>query len=120
MATARIVMMKSRSAKSASPLSGSSAPARPAARLVPGPGLVRQLREVEAVHEVPENRQALFVNWRLRLFFVVAGLVRVRDDAGGVHHLRGDEDRTFGADRKRDSVGRSGVKVEVASILPDV
>src|ERR1700674_2388393 len=103
-AMARTRVTKRRSARSRSPCRGrSSAPSRPAGFIL-GAGFVRQLRQVEAVHEVPKDGQPLFVDRCFRLFLFVPGLVSVRDDAGRVHHFRRDEDRTFGAHRQSDRV----------------
>src|SRR5438270_63640 len=95
------------------------AAAAPAARLVFAARLVGQLRQIEAVHEIPENREALIVDLDLALVLVV-GLVRVGDDARRIHHLGRHEDGALRAHRERDGVGGPGVEVEVSTILLDV
>src|SRR5712692_4006322 len=99
------------------------APAGPAAGFVLRPGLVLrarlvgQLRQVEAVHEVAEDGEALLVDRSLSLVLLSSLLVRIGDDARRLHDLLGDEDRALDAHRQGDGVGRPGVEVEVASVL---
>src|SRR5947209_8580345 len=103
---ARAIM--TRTARSNSPESGvGSAPAGTSsgpvlrAGFVLGARLVRKLGEVQAVHEVAEHGEALFVDDGVCLFLIAAlELVRLGDDAGGLHHLRRDEDRALDADRE--------------------
>src|ERR1700686_5025819 len=109
------------------PCSGScSASAGTAAGLVLRPGLVlraglvRELRQVEAVHEVAKDSQALLVHRGLNLVLVTGVLVRLGDDAGGLHHLGCHEDRALDSHRQGDRVRRSRVEVQVATILFDV
>src|SRR5258708_21194172 len=113
---------KRRRPSSASLLSvSSSASAGTAAGFVLRPGfvlgarLVGELGKVEAVHEIAEDGEALLVDHRLGLVLVSGVFVRFGDDAGGLHHLGGDEDRTFDADGQRYGRVRSVVKVEGAS-----
>src|SRR5712692_179259 len=129
MATARTVVTKSLRASSTSPPAKccrASAPARPASGLILSAWLVRpvarrafvrQIREVEAVHEVPEHRQSLLVDDRRAFLLVLAALVGLRDDAGRIHHLGGDKDRALDADGKRDRVRRPRVEIELAAVL---
>src|SRR5438445_10683357 len=93
---ARAIM--TRRARSNSPESGvGSAPAGTSsgpvlcAGFVLGARLVRQLGEVQAVHEVAAHGEALFVDDGVRLF-LSAALQRVRlgDDARGPHPLSRD------------------------------
>src|SRR5216683_3071725 len=108
-----------RTPKSSSlPCRGSgSAPARSAAGLVLRPGLVGQLGQVEAVHEISEDGEALLVDRRLGLVLRSSLLVPVGDDARRLHDLLGDEDRALDTHRQGDGVGRPGVEIEVASVL---
>src|SRR5258708_4645315 len=55
--------------------------------LVLGSRLVGQLRQVEAVHEISENGQALLVHRRLGLVLVAGFLIRGGDDARPFHDL---------------------------------
>src|SRR2546421_5000124 len=88
------------------------------AGLVLGTRLVRKLGEVQAVDEVTKHGEALLVDDGVfRLVFITVDLVGLGDDAGGVHHLGGDEDRALHPHRKRDRVRRAGVEVEVAAVL---
>src|SRR6266568_7976014 len=83
--------------------------------------LVRKLGEVQAVHEVSKNGEAFLVDDRvLGLVLVAVDLIRLRNDAGGLHNLGGDEDRALDAHRKRDRIGGTGVEVEVAAVLLDI
>src|SRR5437868_11342583 len=117
--------MVTRMARSTSPdmgvaLTPAGATSGPVLRagFVLGTRLVRKLGEVQAVHEVAEHGEALFVDDGVCLFLIAAlELVRLGDDAGGLHHLRRDEDRALDADRESDGVGRPGVEVEVAAVL---
>src|SRR4030088_1421475 len=95
---------KIRAAKSRSPERASYLAAAGTARLVLGARLVWKLGQVEAVDEVAENSQTLLIDRRRTLFLLVAGLVGVRNDARGVHDLRGDKDRTLDANSQRDGV----------------
>src|SRR6266851_1990691 len=107
-----------RTPKSSSlPCRGSgSAPARPAAGLVLRPGLVLrarlvgQLRQVEAVHEISKDGEALLVDRRLGLVLRSSLLVPVGDDARRLHDLLGDEDRALDAHRQGDGVVQPGVE----------
>src|SRR5438874_12352596 len=115
---------KTRKARSNSPESGVlSAPAGTTsgpvlrAGLVLRAWLVGKLGEVQAVHEVAEHGKALFVDHSLHLVLVAFSLVGLRDDAGGLHDLGGDEDRAFDSDGERDGVRRPRVEVQVAPVL---
>src|SRR2546427_10197159 len=117
-ATARTAVMKRRRAKSASPFScRASAPSGTPAGLVLASGLVRELREVEAVDEVAKHGEALLVDWGFALVLVVRTFVRVGDYACSLHHLGGDEDRAFDPHRQGDRVRGPGVEIEVAPVL---
>src|SRR6202521_6001908 len=107
-----------RSASSASlpDIGSGSASAGTAPGLVLRPGLVfsarlvGQLRQVEAVHEISEDGQALLVDGRLDLVLLARLFVRVRDDPGRFHDFLGDENRALDPQRQCDGVGRaSGV-----------
>src|SRR6266849_4636766 len=88
------------------------------AGLILGTRLVRKLGEVQAVHEVSKHGEALLIDDRVfDLVLVAVAIVGLGDDAGGFHHVGGDEDRTFDSDRERDRVRRAGVEVEVAAVL---
>src|SRR5579864_3946117 len=111
---------ETRRARSSSPVScvlsasAGTSSGRRAAGFVLGTRLVGKLREVQAVDEVAEDREPLFVDdGAFRLVLVAVELVCLGDDARGLHHLRGDEDRTLDTDRERNCVGRAGVEVEV-------
>src|SRR2546421_9571890 len=82
-----------------------------------GAGFVWEVGEIEAVDEVPENRQAVFVDpvlgRRLLLLFL-------RDDPRALQDVGGDEDRAFEADGQRDRVARPGVHVDLSPVLTDV
>src|SRR5207245_1725497 len=87
------------------------------AGLVLGARFVGKLGEVQAVDEVAEDGQTFLVDDGLSLVLVALQLVCLGDDAGSLHHLGGDEDRTLDADGKRDRVGRPRVEIEVAAVL---
>src|SRR2546430_16526312 len=115
---------KTRKARSNSPESGVlSAPAGTTSGPVLRAGfvlrawLVGKLGEVQAVHEVAEHGEPLLVDDSLHLVFVPFGLVGLGDDAGGLHHLGGDEDRAFDSDGERDGVRRPRVEVQVAPVF---
>src|SRR5260221_60874 len=103
---------RSPSSTSLTGIGSASAPAGTAAGLVLRPGLVfsarfvGQLRQVEAVHEIPEDGEALLVHGGLGFVLLGGLLVGVRDDAGRFHDLLRDEDRAFDADGQRDRVRR--------------
>src|SRR5262252_2479761 len=78
--------------------------------------LVGQVGEVQAVDEIPENRQAVFV----QLVGDLVLLVLLRDDPCPVQHLGGHEDRTAEADGKRDGIAGPGVDVELTAVLAEV
>src|SRR6266705_621133 len=59
------------------------------AGLILGTRLVRKLREVQAVHEVAEDGEALLVDDGLHLVLVTLGLVGLGDVAGRVLHFLG-------------------------------
>src|SRR5256886_5093327 len=90
------------------------------AGLVLGTRLVGKLGEVQAVDEVAEDREPLFVDDSLHLVLVALGLVGLRDDACRLHHLGRDEDRALDTDGESDGVTRPRVEVEGASVLLDV
>src|SRR5205809_391576 len=84
---------------------GSSAGSVLSAGLVLGTGLIGKLREVQTVDEVAEDGETLFVDdCGLTLFLVAVDLVCLGDDAGRVHDVGRDEDRTLDADGQRDGV----------------
>src|SRR5256714_1616619 len=77
---------------------GSSPGSVLSARLILGTGLIGKLREVQTVHEVAEYGEPLLVDdGGLALLLVAVDLIRVGDDARGVHHLSRDEDRALDA-----------------------
>src|SRR5205807_2248139 len=86
------------------------------AGLVLGTRLVGKLRQVQAVHEVAEHGEAFFVDHGLDLVLAALGLVGLGNDAGAVHHLGGDEDRTLDAHGERDRIRGTSVEVEVAAV----
>src|SRR5258708_39360832 len=85
--------------------------------LVLGSRLVGQLRQVEAVHEISENGQALLVHRRLGLVLVAGLLIRVGNDAGRFHDLLRDEDRALDPHRQRNGGGWPRVEVQVAPVM---
>src|SRR5258708_311186 len=85
--------------------------------LVLGSRLVGQLRQVEAVHEISENGQALLVHRRLGLVLVAGFLIRVGNDAGRFHDLLRDEDRALDPHRQRNGVGWPRIEVQVTPVL---
>src|SRR5207248_7381413 len=120
--------METRKASSNSPVSCVwSAPAGPSSGpvlssgFVLGTGLVGKLREVQTVHEVAEDGEAFFVaDGSLALVLVAVDLIRLGNDAGGVHDLGRDEDGALRSHRERDRVRRPRVEVEIATVLLDI